>query len=166
MENVKIIKNYCNDIHKLRLRNRIGFRKEETSRLDTPLPTSFVKTEWDNTEMHFMTKLIRKYLVRLTGEETNLICVTEIKFSKANVKFRLCLTKHYAMKTYVQIHVLLTSALVGSEWSASRPGSFTLSGTHWTGGWIGLSSGLHDMEMLNILTIPGRELRPPRSSSP
>jgi hypothetical protein len=34
--------------------------------------------------------------------------------------------KHYAMKTYggmdVQIRVFLTSALVGGEWLASRPG--------------------------------------------
>jgi hypothetical protein len=33
------------------------------------------------------------------------------------------------MNTYggvdVQIHVFLTSTLVGGEWSASRPGSFT-----------------------------------------
>jgi hypothetical protein len=33
------------------------------------------------------------------------------------------------MKVYggvdVQIHIFLTSALVGDEWSASRPGSFT-----------------------------------------
>jgi hypothetical protein len=30
----------------------------------------------------------------------------------------------------------LTSALDGSEWSASGPGGFTL-GTHWLGGWMG-----------------------------
>jgi hypothetical protein len=39
------------------------------------------------------------------------------------------LIKHYAMKAYggvdVQIHIVLTSALVGSEWSASRPYCFT-----------------------------------------
>jgi hypothetical protein len=35
----------------------------------------------------------------------------------------------------------LTSALDGSEWSASRPGRFTpretAPGTHWIGGWMG-----------------------------
>jgi hypothetical protein len=40
-----------------------------------------------------------------------------------------CLTKHYAMKAYggvdVLIHVFLISALVGGEWSASRPGRST-----------------------------------------
>jgi hypothetical protein len=39
------------------------------------------------------------------------------------------LSKHYAMKAYrgvdVSTHVFLTSALVGDEWSASRPGLFT-----------------------------------------
>jgi hypothetical protein len=53
--------------------------------------------------------------------------------------------KHYAMKVYGRvdewIHVFLTSALVGGEWSASRPGRFTTSerapGTHWLGGWVG-----------------------------
>jgi hypothetical protein len=37
--------------------------------------------------------------------------------------------KHYAMKTYggvdVEIHIFLTSAIVGGEWSASRSGFFT-----------------------------------------
>jgi hypothetical protein len=35
------------------------------------------------------------------------------------------------MKAYVEIHIFLTSALVGGEWSASRPDRFT-PGTHWT----------------------------------
>jgi hypothetical protein len=39
----------------------------------------------------------------------------------------------------VQIHIFLTSALVCDEWSASRPGRFSLGerappGTHWIGG--------------------------------
>jgi hypothetical protein len=38
-------------------------------------------------------------------------------------------SKHYAIKTYgeadVSSHAFLTSALDGSEWSASRPGHFT-----------------------------------------
>jgi hypothetical protein len=40
----------------------------------------------------------------------------------------------------VEIHIFLTSALVGGEWSASRPGRFTRGerapGTHWIGGWV------------------------------
>jgi hypothetical protein len=31
---------------------------------------------------------------------------------------------------------ILTSALDGREWLASRPGGFT-PGTHWIGGWVG-----------------------------
>jgi hypothetical protein len=43
------------------------------------------------------------------------------------------------MKTYwgveVQFHELLTSALDGGEWSASRPGRST-PGTYWVEGWV------------------------------
>jgi hypothetical protein len=47
------------------------------------------------------------------------------------------------MKAYggvgVYIHIFLTSALAGGEWSASRPCRFTSGerapGTHWIGGW-------------------------------
>jgi hypothetical protein len=48
------------------------------------------------------------------------------------------------------VHILLTSALAGSEWSASRPGHFIpqeiAPGTHWIGGWLGHRDGLDDME--------------------
>jgi hypothetical protein len=58
------------------------------------------------------------------------------------------------MKAYggvdVKIHVFLTSAVVGEEWSASRPGRFTTEkgapGTHWIGGWVDPRAGLDDME--------------------
>jgi hypothetical protein len=48
------------------------------------------------------------------------------------------LIKHYAMKMFggvdVWVHVFLTSALVGVQWSHSRPGGFTpgerVPGTH------------------------------------
>jgi hypothetical protein len=53
------------------------------------------------------------------------------------------------MKAYggldVLIHIFLTSALVGGEWSASRPCRFT-PGTHLTGGWVGPRAGLDDAE--------------------
>jgi hypothetical protein len=57
------------------------------------------------------------------------------------------------MKAYggmdVQIHIFLTSALAGSEWSASRPCRFTPEekalDTHWIQGWVGPRAGL-DME--------------------
>jgi hypothetical protein len=58
------------------------------------------------------------------------------------------------MKAYggvdLEIHVSLTSALVGGEWSASRPCRFTpgesASDTRWLGGWVDLRAGLDDME--------------------
>jgi hypothetical protein len=72
------------------------------------------------------------------------------------------------MKAYggvdVQSHILLTSALVGGEWSTSRPCHFTPGetspGTHWIGGWVGRRGGLDDVEKRNFLTLPGLELRP------
>jgi hypothetical protein len=62
-----------------------------------------------------------------------------------------------------QIHAFLTSALAGSEWSASRPGCFTPServpSTHWIGDWVGPSAGLDDVKKRKCLTLPGLELR-------
>jgi hypothetical protein len=47
------------------------------------------------------------------------------------------------------MHIFLISALVGGEWSTSRPGRFTpgerAPGTHWTGGWVDLRANLHDL---------------------
>jgi hypothetical protein len=58
------------------------------------------------------------------------------------------------MKAYggvdVQIHIFLTSALVGGEWSTSHPGRFTpggrARGTHWIGGWVGPRAGMNEVE--------------------
>jgi hypothetical protein len=42
----------------------------------------------------------------------------------------------------VEIHIFLTSALGGGEWSASRPDLFTprkrVPDTHWIGDWVDL----------------------------
>jgi hypothetical protein len=71
------------------------------------------------------------------------------------------------MKAYgevdVYIQVFLTSALVGSQWSASRLGRFT-SGEkspriHLKGGWVDSRTGLDDANKRKILTLPGLELR-------
>jgi hypothetical protein len=72
------------------------------------------------------------------------------------------------MKAYggvdVQIHILLTSALAGGEWSASRPSRFTprerVPGTHWIGGGVDPRAGLDNVEKRKFLTIPGLELQP------
>ena len=59
--------------------------------------------------------------------------------------------------------VFFISALVVGEWSASRPGRFTLgervSGTHAKGGWVGPSAGMDDVEKRIFLTLPGLELQ-------
>jgi hypothetical protein len=77
--------------------------------------------------------------------------------------------KHYTMQAYegvdVQIHIFLTSALVGGEWSTSRLGRFTPgerapAGTHWIGGWVDLRDGLDDLQKRKFLTLPGLELQP------
>jgi hypothetical protein len=55
-----------------------------------------------------------------------------------------------------QIHIFLSSALVGGEWSASRLSRFTLGertpGTHWIGGWVNPRAGLDNMERRKFLT--------------
>jgi hypothetical protein len=61
----------------------------------------------------------------------------------------------------VYIHIFMTSALVGGEWSASRPGRFTPGErapvTHCIGGWVGPRTGLDDMEKRKFSTLPGLE---------
>jgi hypothetical protein len=59
----------------------------------------------------------------------------------------------------VYIHMFLISALAGGEWSASRPGRFTL-GTHWIGDWVSPRASPDDMEKRKFLILPGLELRP------
>jgi hypothetical protein len=84
------------------------------------------------------------------------------------VKLSLCLTKHYAIKTYggvdVYIHILLTSALVGGEWSDSLPSRFTPGErapcTCWIGGWVGPRACLDDVEKRKFLALPALEFRP------
>jgi hypothetical protein len=57
----------------------------------------------------------------------------------------------------VWIHVISTSALVGGEWSVSRPCRFAPGvrdpGTHRIGGWMGPRAGLDDVEKWNFLTL-------------
>jgi hypothetical protein len=72
------------------------------------------------------------------------------------------------MKAYggddIQIHIFLTSALVGGEWSASLPGRFIPKEgtpvTHCIGGWMETTVGLDDLEKRKFLTRPAPELRP------
>jgi hypothetical protein len=59
----------------------------------------------------------------------------------------------------VYIHIFLTSAITGGEWSASRPGRFTPD-TQWIRDWVDLRAGLYDVEKRKSLILPGLELRP------
>jgi hypothetical protein len=82
--------------------------------------------------------------------------------------------KHYAMKAYrgvdVQIHVFLTLALAGDEWSASRLGRFTplerAPGTYWIGGWVDHKSRSRRRGEEEIIDTTGTRTPTPRSSSP
>jgi hypothetical protein len=62
----------------------------------------------------------------------------------------------------VQIHIFLTSALVGGEWSASFPGRFTFEerapGTHWIGIWMDPRAGMDDVEKRKFMILPRLEL--------
>jgi hypothetical protein len=59
----------------------------------------------------------------------------------------------------VQNHIFLTSALVGGEWPASRPGCFTSRerspATNWIGGLVDPRAGLYDVENTKILDPTG-----------
>jgi hypothetical protein len=88
-------------------------------------------------------------------------------------KLTLCLIKLHAMKTYEeveQLHAFLTSALAGSEWSASDSGRFTsgerAQGTQWVGRSVGSRAGLDALEQRKLF-CPCREeiLRSPKPSS-
>jgi hypothetical protein len=71
--------------------------------------------------------------------------------------------KAYGEWMYRFIHIFLTSALAGGEWSASRPGRFipreVAPGAYWIG-WVEPRAGLDDMEKRKFLTLLGLKLRP------
>jgi hypothetical protein len=76
------------------------------------------------------------------------------------------------MKMYggvdVQMYVFLTSALIGGEWLASRPGQRTPV-PHWKVGSVDPRADLDDVEKRQFFTLPGLKFRvlsgPARSQS-
>jgi hypothetical protein len=73
------------------------------------------------------------------------------------------------MKMYgevdVYIHIFLTLALVGGEWSASRIGPFTprerVAGAHWIGAArMGRRTSLYNMERRKILSCDPSAIQP------
>jgi hypothetical protein len=67
----------------------------------------------------------------------------------------------------VYIHIFLTSAIAGGEWSASHTGLFTpgerAPSTHWIGGWVHPRADLDDVE--KILDPTRIQIPTPQSSS-
>jgi hypothetical protein len=62
------------------------------------------------------------------------------------------------MKKYGGVDIyqaFLTSALIGGEWSASRPGHSISGerapGTHWIGDWVGHKAGMDTVEKRKLL---------------
>jgi hypothetical protein len=72
--------------------------------------------------------------------------------------------KMYGGAHVYEIHIFLTSALVGGEWPALRLSRFIpgerASDTLWIEGWADLRAGLDDVEKKKFLILPGFELRP------
>jgi hypothetical protein len=70
------------------------------------------------------------------------------------------------MKVYggvdVWIHIFLTSALAGGEWSVSRPGRFTpresSPSMHGIGVWVDPRASMDEVEKRKLLTLPGLKL--------
>jgi hypothetical protein len=69
------------------------------------------------------------------------LCLTNLALCHESVWGIGCIDRHF-----------LDLALVGGEWSASRPGHFTAGerapGTPWIGGWVGPRAGLDEVEKI------------------
>jgi hypothetical protein len=88
-------------------------------------------------------------------------------FQDNSVKWMCPATRHgdaWGERRYSS-YSFLTSALDGGEWSASRPGRALpgerTPGTHFTGGWVGLSVGLYT-EVRGKILCPCRGPNPDR----
>ena len=67
----------------------------------------------------------------------------------------------------VHLHLFLTSALDGTDWSTSRVGRFISRKNainHWTGGWVGHITGLDLLEKIKISCLYG--IRTPDNQTP
>jgi hypothetical protein len=83
--------------------------------------------------------------------------VTEVR---RTVKSDHPMCGYYEARELLKIHIFLTLALAGGEWSVSRPCRFTpgerATSTHWIGGWVGPIASLDDAEKRNY--TPYRDL--------
>jgi hypothetical protein len=85
---------------------------------------------------------VSSYGSKYTKKDPSLYFSGKAHYGKGNGKaVPALLTKPHAAKAYggveLQLHVFLTSALGGSEWSTSHPGERTPD-THWIGAWKAL----------------------------
>jgi hypothetical protein len=148
-------------------------------RVSTNTNSSSNKTTQDktNTETKMMMMVIELFVLvcQFNSCRSQLQCqrnqTNEKRWKQYRVKqveLPICLTNEALRQegvwgVDVQSHIFLTSALIGGEWSASRPCRFTpgerAPDTHWIG-WVGSRSGLDAVEKRKFLTLPGLELRP------
>jgi hypothetical protein len=106
--------------------------------------------QWCRHLTNWATWMVRGALYRSTIMTVGRSASLQQNCSKGVYRCCRALTDNHAIKAYwVSRGVaprILTSALDGGEWSASRPGRFTpresVSVTHWRGGWVGLRAGL------------------------
>jgi hypothetical protein len=100
--------------------------------------------------------LPNKYLAQ------NLCSTRSSMWWSLSVKLSLCLStvSWELMEVEGRLHVVLTSALHGTEWSASRCSSF-IPDTNWTGGSVGLIAYNDGVTIENFLPLSGVELRVP-----
>jgi hypothetical protein len=89
-----------------------------------------------------------------------------IKFITNSYDFKY--KKYKNIKSVEYKNIFLTSALLGGEWSASRPDRFTPGeralDTYWIGGWVSPRAGVEDVE--KTVDPTGTETPTPRLSSP
>jgi hypothetical protein len=94
------------------------------------------------------------------------IYVERVSFSLLYVKLSLCCAVKIYGVVEVEIHVILTLALDGSEWAASSPVPFCpgerAPSIYWTGDWLGPRDGLGPVE--KTLALSGIEHGPPACS--
>jgi hypothetical protein len=111
---------------------------------------------------------VRSLHRNVSGAPKNAVKLINGKMKR--VKLSLCLIKYYSMKRYVEVevkfHVLLTSALHESVWSASHRGHFIpgerVPSTHWLGTRVGPRSRL-DSIAKRRKSLPLSEIEPSSS---
>jgi hypothetical protein len=122
----------------------------------------YLKGSGNKIGLHTPRNITESYaLISEDDRDFNRMCKyrTALLLNEVKVKVFLCLTNNIAYGgVNVSIHICLTSALDGGEWSASNPGRFILAerapGTHWIGGWLGPRTGVDNVGKRKFLALP------------